>query len=179
MAKWLIIRNFTIGNGVLHEKMPTMKIFIDNGHGIDTHGKHSPDGRFLEYKFNREMAERIVSGLINRGLDAELLVGDFGSLHADTHVCSLGVIEPDNPFQYASAFIPCRYRYLVKPFNLQYSVRIFHEGDDGFNCTLLELKVIISAVVIICCNRNREMRRKWPAGMHTICIGTFRFSLLK
>lgn len=128
MTKWLIIRNFTIGNSVLHEKMQTMKIFIDNGHGIDTPGKHSPDGHFLEYKFNREMAERIVSGLINRGLEAELLVGDFGSLHADTHVWSLGVIEPDNPFQYASAFIPCRYRYLVKPFNLQYSVRSFGDG---------------------------------------------------
>ena len=53
---------------------------------------------------------------------------DFGSLHADTHVWPLGVVEPDNPFQYASAFIPCRYRHLVKPFDLQYSVRSFGDG---------------------------------------------------
>ena len=53
---------------------------------------------------------------------------DFGSLHADTHVWPLGIVEPDNPFQYASAFIPCRYRHLVKPFNLQYSVRSFCDG---------------------------------------------------
>lgn len=30
-----------------------MKTHIDNGHGIDTPGKRSPNGRFLEYRFNR------------------------------------------------------------------------------------------------------------------------------
>lgn len=54
-----------------------MKIFIDNGHGIDTPGKRSPDGRFLEYKFNREIAARIVSDLLDRGFDAELLVPEM------------------------------------------------------------------------------------------------------
>ena len=33
-----------------------MKIFIDKGHGSDTAGKRRPDGRFLEYKFNRSIA---------------------------------------------------------------------------------------------------------------------------
>lgn len=51
-----------------------MKIFIDNGHGIETPGKRSPDGRFLEYKFNREIAGRIVADLQDCGYDAELLV---------------------------------------------------------------------------------------------------------
>ena len=51
-----------------------MKIFIDNGHGSDTPGKRSPDGRFLEYKFNREIARRIVNDLKALGYDAELLV---------------------------------------------------------------------------------------------------------
>ena len=50
------------------------KILIDNGHGSDTPGKRSPDGRFLEYKFNREIARRIVLDLQDRGYDAELLV---------------------------------------------------------------------------------------------------------
>ena len=50
------------------------KILIDNGHGSDTPGKRSPDGRFLEYKFNREIARRIVADLQDRGYDAELLV---------------------------------------------------------------------------------------------------------
>ena len=47
-----------------------MKIIIDNGHGSDTPGKRSPDGRFLECKFNREIAARVVSDLIDRGFDA-------------------------------------------------------------------------------------------------------------
>ena len=34
-----------------------MKILIDNGHGIDTKGKRSPDGRLLEYAQNRGRGE--------------------------------------------------------------------------------------------------------------------------
>ncbi len=51
-----------------------MKILIDNGHGIDTKGKRSPDGRLLEYAQNRLLAGRIVSTLQARGLDASRLV---------------------------------------------------------------------------------------------------------
>lgn len=36
-----------------------MKILIDNGHGIDTKGKRSPDGRLLEYAQNRLLAENL------------------------------------------------------------------------------------------------------------------------
>lgn len=38
-----------------------MKILIDNGYGVDTKGKRSPDGRLLEYAENRLLAGRIVS----------------------------------------------------------------------------------------------------------------------
>ena len=51
-----------------------MKIFIDNGHGLMTAGKRSPDGQFREPFYNREIARRVVSDLRDRGLDAELLV---------------------------------------------------------------------------------------------------------
>ena len=51
-----------------------MKILIDNGHGVDTKGKRSPDGRLLEYAENRLLAGRIVSALKAQGHDAELLV---------------------------------------------------------------------------------------------------------
>ena len=51
-----------------------MKILIDNGHGHNTPGKRSPDGKFREYAYNREIAKRIVADLIDRGYDAELLV---------------------------------------------------------------------------------------------------------
>ena len=51
-----------------------MKILIDNGHGLMTAGKRSPDGQFREPFYNREIARRVVSNLRDRGLDAELLV---------------------------------------------------------------------------------------------------------
>ena len=51
-----------------------MKIFIDNGHGLMTAGKRSPNGQFREPFYNREISRRVVSDLKDRGLDAELLV---------------------------------------------------------------------------------------------------------
>ncbi|MGN1210064.1 MAG: N-acetylmuramoyl-L-alanine amidase, partial [Candidatus Cryptobacteroides sp.] len=51
-----------------------MKILIDNGHGQNTPGKRSPDGRFLEYIFNRSIARQIVADLTDRGYDASILV---------------------------------------------------------------------------------------------------------
>ena len=51
-----------------------MKVLIDNGHGVNTPGKRSPDGRFREYKYNREIAAAVVEHLKLRGIDAELLV---------------------------------------------------------------------------------------------------------
>lgn len=51
-----------------------MKILIDNGHGAETAGKRSPDGSLREYKYTREIAERIVSRLKEKGFDAERIV---------------------------------------------------------------------------------------------------------
>ena len=51
-----------------------MKILIDNGHGQSTPSKRSPDGRFLEFQFNRTIAKQIVDDLRDRGYDAEFLV---------------------------------------------------------------------------------------------------------
>lgn len=51
-----------------------MKILIDNGHGVDTKGKRSPDGRLLEYKYTREIASRIEAELKAKGYDAERIV---------------------------------------------------------------------------------------------------------
>ena len=43
--------------------MKKIKILIDNGHGIDTAGKCSPDGSLREYKWAREIAARVVNAL--------------------------------------------------------------------------------------------------------------------
>lgn len=63
-----------------------MKILIDNGHGLMTPGKRSPDGQFREAFYNREIARRIVSDLLDRGYDAELLVPEDDDVSLAEHV---------------------------------------------------------------------------------------------
>lgn len=54
-----------------------MKILIDPGHGRNTPGKCSPDGRFREYQYTREIAAAVVARLQALGHDAEILVPEF------------------------------------------------------------------------------------------------------
>lgn len=51
-----------------------MIILIDNGHGVETPGKRSPDGRFREFAYTRLIASGVVQHLLYRGYHAELLV---------------------------------------------------------------------------------------------------------
>ena len=51
-----------------------MKILIDNGHGENTSGKRSPDGRLREWSYTREIADLVVAGLRKKGIDAERIV---------------------------------------------------------------------------------------------------------
>lgn len=51
-----------------------MKILIDNGHGENTAGKRSPDGRLREYRYCREIAAEVVRQLKAQGYDAEQIV---------------------------------------------------------------------------------------------------------
>ena len=51
-----------------------MIILIDNGHGYDTSGKCSPDGKYQEWAWSREMADLIAKELTARGYDARILV---------------------------------------------------------------------------------------------------------
>lgn len=51
-----------------------MKVLIDNGHGENTPGKRSPDGRLREWSYTREIADLVVAGLRKKGIDAERIV---------------------------------------------------------------------------------------------------------
>lgn len=51
-----------------------MKVLVDNGHGYETPGKRSNDGRLLEYAYSREIARRLVASLKERGIDVEQIV---------------------------------------------------------------------------------------------------------
>lgn len=54
-----------------------MIILLDNGHGVDTPGKRSPDGFFREYAYNRILAGQIQERLAALHLDARLIVPEL------------------------------------------------------------------------------------------------------
>ena len=78
-----------------------MKILIDNGHGIQTKGKRSPDGTLLEYAYTRELARQIVATLKARGYDSELLVPEDDDISLSERVRRINEIcltyEPSCP----------------------------------------------------------------------------------
>lgn len=51
-----------------------MKVLLDNGHGAETPGKRSPDGRLREYAYTREIANRVMDKLHAAGIDAQRIV---------------------------------------------------------------------------------------------------------
>ena len=61
-----------------------MKILIDAGHGIDTPGKMSPDGSVLEYLWNRQMADLVLTGMRLAGYDADLVVTETNDISLRT-----------------------------------------------------------------------------------------------
>ena len=63
-----------------------MLILIDSGHGIDTPGKRSPDGKFLEYLWNRQIADLILDTFMIMGIDASLLVTETNDISLSTRV---------------------------------------------------------------------------------------------
>ncbi len=50
---------------------------MDNGHGENTPGKRSPDGKFREYLYSREVAQEAQRELVKMGIECELLVREF------------------------------------------------------------------------------------------------------
>ena len=94
-----------------------MKILIDNGHGLNTPGKRSPDGQFLEAIYNREIAKRIVAELQNKGYDAELLVPEEEDISLNervrrTNECLTFVLEIVREFY--EIFVPLLYLIKIK-----------------------------------------------------------------
>ena len=56
------------------KKTKKMVILIDNGHGSNTPGKRSPDGRLLEWRYTREIATAVTERLRKMGYDARRIV---------------------------------------------------------------------------------------------------------
>ena len=63
-----------------------MLILIDPGHGIDTPGKRSPDGKFLEYMWNRQIANLLLDRFMIMGINASLVVTETNDISLATRV---------------------------------------------------------------------------------------------
>ena len=63
-----------------------MIILIDPGHGIDTPGKRSPDGKFQEYLWNRQIADLLLDRFMIMGIDASLVVTETNDISLSTRV---------------------------------------------------------------------------------------------
>ena len=61
-----------------------MVILIDNGHGENTAGKRSPDGRLLEWKYSREIAAEVVKRLKTMDYNAMQLVTEENDISLGT-----------------------------------------------------------------------------------------------
>lgn len=49
-------------------------VILDNGHGKNTLGKQSPDGKLKEYSYAREIVKRIYQTLVDKGYKSKILV---------------------------------------------------------------------------------------------------------
>ena len=61
-----------------------MKILIDNGHGINTPGKSSPDGRLKEYEWTRDIAGRLEAKLRTKNFDVDRIVPETNDISITT-----------------------------------------------------------------------------------------------
>lgn len=84
-----------------------MKIILDNGHGQDTAGKRSPDGRLKEYLYAREIARRVKDALAAKGLDAVLLVPEENDVPLSERVARANKIYQANSKQAFLVSIHC------------------------------------------------------------------------
>lgn len=69
-----------------------MIILIDNGHGFDTAGKCSPDGKHREWAWAREVAIMLQEELAKRGHDARLIVPEKNDISLTERARRVNVI---------------------------------------------------------------------------------------
>lgn len=84
-----------------------MKAMIDNGHGVETPGKRSPDGRLREYAYTREIADRVVSRLQAEGVDAIRIVPEEADIPLAERVARANKLYAENGKQAILVSIHC------------------------------------------------------------------------
>lgn len=69
-----------------------MNILIDNGHGVNTPGKQSPDGRLREYAWARKCAAQLKAALTAKGYKATLITPEQTDVKLQTRVARVNSI---------------------------------------------------------------------------------------
>ena len=120
IAVWLKKTGTEPGKG---ETPMCKKVMLDPGHGIETAGKRSPDGTYLEHEFNLDMAQRLkaqlerhgVSVILTRNTEHDVSLADrvaisnaanpdlFVSLHSNASGDGTAWTSPDGYGIYTSA----------------------------------------------------------------------------
>ena len=72
-----------------------MVILIDNGHGSNTGGKCSPDGKLREYAWARDIAKRLEIALKARGHDARRIVPEETDIPLSTRCRRVNAVCKD------------------------------------------------------------------------------------
>lgn len=75
---------------IITDSMPNpykkLYVILDNGHGINTAGKRSPDGRLREYAWAREIVKRIKNKLDLLGIESYILVPEQTDISLEERV---------------------------------------------------------------------------------------------
>lgn len=71
------------------------KVVLDPGHGVETAGKRSPDGKYLEHEFNLDMARRLKEQLERHGVEVTLTRSDEHDVELADRVKLSNDIAPD------------------------------------------------------------------------------------
>lgn len=71
------------------------KVVLDPGHGVETAGKRSPDGSYLEHEFNLDMAKRLKALLEARGVAVTLTRSDEHDVTLADRVAVSNQTAPD------------------------------------------------------------------------------------
>lgn len=73
-----------------------MLVILDNGHGVNTLGKSSPDGSLKEYKYTREIVAKIHEQLTKEGIDSYILVPEENDVSLKERVARANKLYLEN-----------------------------------------------------------------------------------
>ena len=149
-----------------------MIVLIDNGHGADTPGKRSPDGRLREYAYAREIADRVVDGLISKGIDTVRIVPEEEDIPLSERVARANDLYMQNGRQAILVSIHCNAAGNGSDWMAARGWSVFVDPTASRNSKRLATSLASVAQEMGVKVRIEDYRRKyWVAGLY-ICKHT-------